>query len=76
MMRAVLLALALSLGGGAPPFGSFLDLVSALWAADQVDAGGHFDPNGATATGDAGGSYDPNGVTATGDVGNNIDPNG
>ncbi len=61
MMRVVLLALALALGGGAFHFGSFLDLVSAFWAADQVDAGNHVDPNGATATGDAGNILDPDG---------------
>jgi len=76
MMRAVLLALALALGGGAPPFGSFLDLASAFWAADQVDAGNSCDPNGATATSDAGNHTDPDGATATGDAGGHLDPNG
>ena len=49
MVRIVLLALALALGG----------LMSPFWAADQVDAGGHADPNGATT--DAGNRFDPNG---------------
>jgi hypothetical protein len=61
MVRAVLLALVLALGGGAPHFGSLLDLVSAFWTADQVDAGNLVDPDGAAATGDAGGHFDPNG---------------
>ena len=61
MVRTALLALALALGGGPSHLGSFVDLVSALWAADQVDAGGRFDPDGATATSDAGNRFDPNG---------------
>jgi hypothetical protein len=62
MIRAALLALALSFG--------------VLWAADLVDAGNHYDPNGATATTDAGNHADPNGATATTDAGNHYDPNG
>jgi hypothetical protein len=62
MIRAALLALALSLG--------------VLWAADLVDAGNHADPNGATATTDAGNRFDPDGATATTDAGNRFDPNG
>lgn len=57
MSPTALLALLLALGGGAPPFGSLPDLVSALWNADK--AGGHADPNGATT--DAGNRFDPNG---------------
>jgi hypothetical protein len=64
MVRIVLLALAMALGGLLAPF----------WAADQVDAGGHFDPNGVTT--DAGGRFDPDGTTATGDAGNHADPDG
>ncbi|HYU35016.1 MAG TPA: hypothetical protein VEW48_22930 [Thermoanaerobaculia bacterium] len=74
MVHTVLLALALALGGGAPHLGSLLDMVSALWTTDQVDAGNHTDPDGATTTGDAGNSYDPNGTT--GDAGNHLDPDG
>lgn len=71
MVRTALLALALALvlGGAAPPLGSLLKLV-------KTNAGNILDPNGATATGDAGGSYDPDGMTATGDAGGNADPNG
>jgi hypothetical protein len=47
MMRAALLALVLAL--------------SVLWATDQVDAGGHADPDGVTATSDAGNHADPDG---------------
>lgn len=61
MVRAALLALALALGGGPPHLGSFLDFVSALWTADQADAGGHFDPDGATTDSDAGNHLDPDG---------------
>jgi hypothetical protein len=61
MVRIALLALALAWSGGAPHLGSLLDLASAVWAADQVDAGNHFDPNGAGATSDAGNHADPDG---------------
>jgi hypothetical protein len=61
MVRIAFLALALALGGGAPHLGHLLDLASAVWAADQVDAGGHADPYGSTATTDAGNIRDPNG---------------
>jgi hypothetical protein len=61
MVRTALLALALALGGGPSHLGSFVDLVSALWAADQVDLGGHLDPNGSTATSDVGNHADPDG---------------
>jgi len=61
MVRTVLLALALALGGGTLHPGSVLDLVSALWTTDQVDAGGHFDPDGATTSSDAGNHLDPDG---------------
>jgi hypothetical protein len=76
MVRAALLMLALALGGGPLHLGSLLDLTSALWASDQVDAGNQLDPDGARATGDAGNILDPNGATATGDAGNQLDPNG
>ena len=59
MLRTALLALALALGGGAP-YLNFAHLLSAAWTA-QVDAGGHFDPNGGTAGTDAGGHFDPDG---------------
>jgi len=65
MVRIVLLALALALGGLVP-----------FWAADQVDAGNVLDPNDATATRDAGNVLDPDGATATPDAGNSYDPNG
>jgi hypothetical protein len=61
MMRIVLLTLALALGR----------LMSPFWAADQVDAGNHADPNGVTTN--AGGHFDPNGAT---DAGNVLDPDG
>lgn len=61
MVRIAFLALALALGGGAPHLGSLLDLASAVWAADQVDAGNHADPDGSTATTDAGNHVDPDG---------------
>ena len=71
MVRMALLALALALvlGGAAPPLGSLLNLAKA-------NAGNILDPNGVTATRDAGGNADPNGATATGDAGNSADPNG
>lgn len=71
MVRMALLALALALvlGGAAPPLGSLLKAVTA-------NAGNILDPNGATASGDAGGNADPNGATATSDAGNHADPNG
>jgi hypothetical protein len=62
MVRIVLLALALALGG----------LMSPFWAADSVNAGNILDPDGATT--DAGGHFDPDGTTA--DAGNHTDPNG
>ncbi|HYU31209.1 MAG TPA: hypothetical protein VEW48_03535 [Thermoanaerobaculia bacterium] len=81
MVRTVVLALALALGGGAPYLGSVADLLQSMWTTDQVDAGGHFDPNGATTTttgsgaeGDLGGMADPNGAET--DAGNHFDPNG
>ncbi len=57
MFRTVLLALALATG---------------MWAADEVDAGNHYDPNGATV--DAGSHYDPDGLAT--DAGGHVDPNG
>lgn len=48
MVRTALLALALA-------------LVFALWTTDQMDAGGHADPDGATVTIDAGNHLDPDG---------------
>jgi hypothetical protein len=69
MIPTALLALLLSLGG-ALGLGHLPDGASVLGNVDK--AGGHFDPNGATA--DAGGSYDPNGATT--DAGNKLDPNG
>jgi len=56
MVRIVLLVLAL---GGGPPL--LLDLASALWTADQTNAGNSYDPDGATADSDAGNHTDPNG---------------
>jgi hypothetical protein len=76
MVHTVLLALALALGGGAPQLCSVFDLVSALWTTDQVDAGNHLDPNGATASSDAGNILDPNGTTTSSDAGNHLDPDG
>lgn len=61
MVRTALFALALALGGGTFHLGGALGLLSALWTADQVDAGNILDPNGATAGSDAGGHFDPNG---------------
>jgi len=61
MVRIAFLALALALSGGAPHLGHLLDLASAVWAADQVDAGNSYDPDGATATSDAGNILDPDG---------------
>lgn len=75
MVRTALLALALALGGGPPRLGSLLDLVSSLWTTDQVDAGGHADPNGVV-TGAAGNILDPDGAATTVDAGNILDPNG
>jgi hypothetical protein len=72
MVRAALLALALALGAGTPHLGGLLDLASAAWAADQVDAGGHADPDGATT--DAGNHFDPDGAAAN--AGNVLDPDG
>jgi hypothetical protein len=71
MVRMALLALALALvlGGAAPPLGSLLKLATS-------NAGNILDPNGATATGDAGNILDPDGVRATSDAGGNADPNG
>lgn len=65
MIRAVLLALALALLGGAP----CADLLPAWAAAGNMadpdglttNAGGHADPNGLSAETDAGGHFDPNG---------------
>lgn len=65
MIRAVLLALALALLGGAP----YADLVPA-WAA----AGNHADPDGLTTN--AGGHADPDGLSVGTDAGNHFDPNG
>ena len=71
MVRMALLALALALvlGGAAPPLGSLLKVV-------KSNAGNILDPDGATATGDAGGNADPNGAMATSDAGGNADPDG
>lgn len=74
MVRTTVLLLALAFAGGAPHLATFVDLLSAVWAADQVDAGNGADPNGAAATGDAGSGYDPNGATS--DAGGHLDPNG
>jgi hypothetical protein len=62
MPRIALLALLLSLGGGA--------LMSAFWNVEK--AGNRFDPDGATT--DAGNILDPDGATT--DAGNRFDPNG
>lgn len=67
MIRITLLALALALGGGAPNLHRLGDLLAAIQAA-----GGHYDPNGATA--DAGNHFDPNGATV--DHHGGYDPNG
>lgn len=87
MARTVLLALALALGGGAPYLGGLVDLLDTIWTAGQVDAGGHFDPDGSTtdvgglldpngSMTDAGGHADPNGSGAENDAGSHYDPNG
>lgn len=89
MVRTLVLALALALGGGAPYFGGWVDLLQSMWAADQVEAGNHADPNGVTtyagshydpngsgAENDAGGMSDPNGNSAESDLGSSFDPNG
>jgi hypothetical protein len=68
MLRTTVLLLALALAGGAPQLANLARLASTLWAADQVDAGNHFDPNGL----DAGNGFDPDGLKA----GNGFDPNG
>lgn len=65
MIRAVLLALALALLGGAP----YGDLVP-VWA----EAGNHADPDGLTTN--AGNHFDPNGLNAETDAGGHADPNG
>jgi hypothetical protein len=65
MIRAVLLALALALFGGAP----YAGLVP-VWAA----AGNMADPDGLTAN--AGNHFDPNGLSAETDAGGHADPNG
>lgn len=62
MVRISLLALLLALLGGASYAG--------IWAA----AGNHADPDGVTTN--AGGMWDPNGASAEGDAGNMNDPNG
>lgn len=69
MVRTALLVLALAFGGGAPHLASFVDLVSAIWASDQADAGNILDPNGAVS------HLDPDGA-GTSDAGNRFDPNG
>lgn len=74
MVRTTVLLLALAFAGGAPHLATLVDLLSAAWAADQVDAGSHADPDGAAATGDAGSGLDPDGATS--DAGNHLDPDG
>jgi hypothetical protein len=59
MVRTTVLLLALAFAGGAPHLATFVDLLSAVWAADQVDAGNGLDPDGATS--DAGNHLDPDG---------------
>lgn len=66
------LFLSLALAGGAPRLAGLVDLLSVVWAAEQADAGNHFDPNGATS--DIGTHLDPNGATS--DAGGHADPNG
>jgi hypothetical protein len=64
MVRTVLLALALALGGGAPYLGGLVDLIDSIWAESHYDpngAGAHADPNGIGSESDAGGMADPNG---------------
>ena len=73
MVRTALLALALALFGGAPYAGSLADL-GFVWAAEEGDAGGHFDPNGVTTN--AGSHFDPDGLSAESDAGSLADPNG
>lgn len=85
MVRTAVLLLSLALAGGAPHLAGLVDLLSAVWAAGQADAGGHADPNGATSdiatsldpdgsTSDAGNHLDPDGSTS--DIGTSLDPNG
>ncbi len=57
MFRTILLALALATG---------------MWAADEVDAGNHADPDGLTVN--AGNHADPDGLAT--DAGGHADPNG
>lgn len=74
MVRTAVLFLSLALAGGAPRLAGLLDLLSVAWTAGQADAGGGYDPNGATS--DAGGHLDPDGATSTSDIGTSLDPNG
>lgn len=74
MVRTILLALALALSGGAPWAGGLADLVTAVWAADEGDAGGMADPDGIRTN--AGGHADPNGLGAETDAGGHFDPDG
>ncbi len=85
MMRTALLVLAMALMGGAPHAGVLLNMVSGVLAAEIMNVGGRYDPNGSTvdvgggydpdgSTVDVGGHYDPDGSTA--DVGSHYDPNG
>jgi hypothetical protein len=59
MVCTAVLFLSLALAGGAPHLAGLLDLLSVVWAAEQADVGGGYDPNGATS--DIGTSLDPNG---------------
>ena len=80
MVRTILLALALALGGGAGGFGNLLQAGWGAWAADapngagrtMTKAGNGADPSGLTT--DAGNRTDPNGVTP--EAGGHADPNG
>lgn len=73
MVRTALVVLALALFGGAPYAGSLANM-AVIWAADETDAGSHFDPDGLKTN--AGGHADPDGASAESDAGSMNDPNG
>jgi hypothetical protein len=52
-------------------------LLTAVWAADQIQGGPVLDPDGATTDSDGRNGLDPNGLVAPqGDGGNGLDPDG
>jgi hypothetical protein len=54
-----------------------LALLTAVWAADQLDGGAGLDPDGWTMPqGDGGNVLDPDGITADSDGRAILDPNG